>query len=234
MSGETLGKRADNIGAMAVAAVTKNAALTAWLVVGAVIAIAWLAYANHQLSVKLAIEVAKNKDKMYINPYNNLNTGGMNPMWYSGQGDAGNGGPVHRETNARQVGAWHPGWRASAMRPHPAKGAPEHMHGGRRGVGRGGGGEDNSPCGPNEYLTEDGTTCMPLSPTPPDPSARCHTEWDPAASAEAMALATEGVYPHRTFAPHKFQRAVDAAMDSEQTALSDADLMHAMHHGGAP
>jgi len=57
--------------------------------------------------------------------------------------------------------------------------------------------------------------------------------WDPAASAEAEALAIVGGLPHRGYAEGRLGEAVGSAYDSS-LGLSDEQLAGLMHQGGAP
>lgn len=252
MSGATLGAHADNFAVAVKNFVVSNALMTAAVVAALIIAVAVLAYQKSSLETQLA--ASKAKEKLHVAPFNNLNTGGNNPMWYLGSMDAGNGGPVHRDATKYNVGAYHPRWRASAMKAHlpraaVAQGRREGLHGrkGGRARGRRGAGEDDdghttivtpdSPCGIDEILVSDPASgamyCKPAGVLPPDPTSVCRDEWDPAASAEAMALSTVGSYVHSSYGENRFMSAVDAAYDTEG-AMSDAELQVLMHQGGTP
>jgi hypothetical protein len=63
--------------------------------------------------------------------------------------------------------------------------------------------------------------------------AACGRGWDPAASAEAEALATVGSLQHESYGEKKLQGAINAAYDSN-VGLSDDQLASLMLHGGAP
>jgi hypothetical protein len=161
----------------------------------------------------------------FITPMNNLVTGSNNPIWQLGSMDAGNWGPIHREATATNVAAWNPGWRTGAYR----RASREGMH-----VGGG------SPCGPGEvpvtYTEGDGTTvtyCRSMSAMPGPPSV-CGASWDPAAQAEAEALATVGgLQPDAVYGERRLQRAIGGAFDSS-LGLSDDQLTTLMHQGGTP
>jgi hypothetical protein len=64
------------------------------------------------------------------------------------------------------------------------------------------------------------------------PAVPCARGWDPAASAEAQALATVGALPHDGYAESKLQGAVDGAFDSG-ASLNDEQLTALMHSGDA-
>jgi len=140
-----------------------------------------------------------------IAPYNNLNINGNNPMWYLGNMDAGNWGPIHREPTAYNVAAYEPGWRGDAMR------------------GRGGRREG--------YDSGSGAMVSPFPAV--GPAQACGRGWDPAASAEAQALATTGSLLHDSYGEGKLQGAVDGAFDTN-VSLNDEQLTQLMHSGGAP
>ena len=101
-------------------------------------------------------------------------------------------------------------------------------------AGRGG-----APCGPGEtpvtYRNPDGTTMTYCrsSDVLPGPPTVCGVGWDPAASAEAQALATVGSLPHEAYGERRLQRSIDGAFDSN-VGLSDRDLEALMHQGGTP
>ncbi len=100
-------------------------------------------------------------------------------------------------------------------------------------------GSATSPCGPGEtpvtYRNPDGTTLTYCrsSDVLPGPPTVCGVGWDPAASAEAQALATVGSLQHDSYGERRLQRAVDGAFDSN-VGLSDRDLEALMHQGGTP
>jgi hypothetical protein len=97
----------------------------------------------------------------------------------------------------------------------------------------------SSPCGPGEtpvtYRNPDGTTMTYCrsSDVLPGPPTVCGVGWDPAASAEAQALATVGSLQHDSYGERRLQRAVDGAFDAN-AGLSDRDLEALMHQGGTP
>ncbi len=94
-------------------------------------------------------------------------------------------------------------------------------------------------CAPGEtpvtYQNPDGSMMVYCRNTNalPGPATVCKKGWDPAASAEAEALATVGALEHDSYGEKKLQRAVDAAYDSN-VGLSDEQLSAVMHEGGTP
>jgi len=177
-----------------------------------VLVFAYYAYAN------------KGAGHFQVAPVNNMTTGNNNPLWQHGNMDAGNWGPVHREATSWNVAAYHPDWRAGGTRP---------AGGAREGLG------NRGPCGPGEVALvvqgPNGTTATYCRSTSdlPGPPAVCGRGWDPAASAEAEALATVGSLPHRSYGEGRLDSAVDAAFDSGH-GLSDDQLTTLMHEGGTP
>jgi hypothetical protein len=182
-----------------------------------------------------------------ISPVNNLNTGGMNSMWYLGSGDAGWGGSLHREATNYGVGAYVPGMRANHIGRR--LGAPNGVREGLATSPDGTpidlstSGANPGPCAagmtPVTYQNPDGsllTRCVSSGPSVVgDPSAilsACGQTWDPAATAEAQALATVGSFQHDSYGERKLQNAINAAFDSN-VGLTDDQLAQVMA-GGAP
>jgi len=171
------------------------------------------------------------KGNFHVAPISNLTTGNNNPLWWHGSMDAGNWGPVHREATAWNVAAYHPGWRAGATR----------RAGRREGLAAGNGGSaPASPCGPGEtavtYQDPDGGAMMTYCRSTdalPGPGTVCGRGWDPAATAEAQALATVGSLQHDSYGEKKLQGAINAAYDGN-VGLSDDQLATLMHQGGTP
>ena len=97
-----------------------------------------------------------------------------------------------------------------------------------------------SPCGPGEtavtYQDPDGggmlTYCRSNNALPGPPTV-CGRGWNPAATAEAQALATVGALQHDSYGERKLQKAINAAFDSD-LGLSDDQLATLMHQGGTP
>jgi hypothetical protein len=100
-------------------------------------------------------------------------------------------------------------------------------------------GAPSAACAPGEsavtYQNPDGSVVTYCRSTDslPGPAKVCHRGWDPAASAEAEALATVGSLQHDSYGEGKLQRAINAAYDAN-TDLSDSQLEAVMHQGGAP
>ncbi len=190
------------------------------------------------LSVVLARTRARcHKSGFHIYPHGNLDTGSNNPLWQFGSMDAGNWGPVHREATAWNVAAYEPGWRAGRYRAASGRNT-SHLSCGKEGMAPGPA-RAGSPCGPGEtpvtYRNPDGTTLTYCrsSDVLPGPPTVCGVGWDPAASAEAQALATVGSLQHDSYGERRLQTAVDGAYDSN-VGLSDRDLEALMHQGGTP
>jgi hypothetical protein len=177
------------------------------------------------------------KSGFHIYPHGNLDTGSNNPLWQFGSMDAGNWGPVHREATAWNVAAYEPGWRAGRYRRATGYNT-SHASCAKEGMAAGGPAH-GSPCGPGEtpvtYRNPDGTTMTYCrsSDVLPGPPTVCGVGWDPAASAEAQALATVGSLQHDSYGERRLQRAVDGAFDAN-AGLSDRDLEALMHQGGTP
>ena len=210
------------------------------LVLGAIVLICFVS--------KMMNRSSKSGFRIGIAPYNNLNTTGMNPMWYLGSDDAGWGGSVHRESTNYNMGAYVPGLRAGHIgRMLGAR------TGNREGLDPSGeidpavdlstAGVNPGPCAagmtPVTYVNPDGKTmtrCVSSGPSViADPTAilaACGMTWDPAATAEAQALATVGSFQHNSWGERKLQSAIDAAYDSN-VGLTDDQLAQAMA-GGAP
>lgn len=144
-----------------------------------------------------------------IAPYNNLNINGNNPMWYLGSMDAGNWGPVHREATDYNVAAWEPSWRGDAQRGRARREGLE--------AGEAASGPSSQSAAPFPQV---------------GPAQVCNRGWDPAASAEAQALATVGSLPHDSVAEPALQGAIDGAFDTG-AGLNDEQLSALMHNGGA-
>jgi len=103
-----------------------------------------------------------------------------------------------------------------------------------------GGSAPASPCGPGEtavtYQDPDGGAMMTYCRSTdalPGPATVCGRGWDPAATAEAQALATVGSLQHDSYGEKKLQGAINAAYDGN-VGLSDDQLAALMHQGGTP
>ena len=104
-------------------------------------------------------------------------------------------------------------------------------------------GSNPGPCAagmtPVTYQNPDGsllTRCVSSGPSVvADPTAilaACGMTWDPAATAEAQALATVGSFQHDAYGERKLQNAINAAYDSN-VGLTDDQLAQVMA-GGTP
>jgi hypothetical protein len=171
------------------------------------------------------------KSGFHITPANNMQTGNNLPIWQLGAMDAGDWGPIHRATTDTQAAVYHPAWRSGTWHKiHP------HHH--REGLAIGPSAQD-SACGPGQtpytYQNPDGSTVTYCQSNDvlPGPATVCSGTWDPAATAEAQALATVGSFQHDSYGERKLQKAINAAYDSDPT-LSDDQLNTLMHQGGAP
>lgn len=174
------------------------------------------------------------KSGFHVYSPGNLDTGNNSPLWQFGSMDAGNWGPVHRDATPWNVAIYHPGWRTGNYRLASESGASkEGMMGGSPSAPAG------NMCAPGEtpvqYANADGSvmTYCRNSNALPGPPTVCGTGWDPAASAEAEALATVGALPHDSYGERRLQRAVNAAYDAN-IGLSDDQLNALMHQGGTP
>ena len=172
-----------------------------------------------------------------VAPYNNLNMGGNNPMWYLGSDHAGWGGDLMRDSTVYHVAEYTPDWRAGAVAPAPREGmtsARGPRAAGPSGAGAGSGGY--GPCGPFQTAVTvhnpDGSMVTRCHNDATGPAQACGG-WSPAASVEATALATVGGIKHAPQADRKLQRAVNAAYDTTD-GLSDEQLERLMHQGGTP
>jgi hypothetical protein len=176
--------------------------------------------------VKYRAQIKKG-DGFHIAPISNLTTGNNNPEWQLGSMDAGNWGPVHRAATSWNVAAYHPSWRAGRYRQVSASGGKEGLAANNS--------ASAAACAPGEsavtYQNPDGSVVTYCRSTDslPGPATVCHRGWDPAASAEAEALATVGSLQHDSYGEGKLQRAINAAYDAN-TGLSDAQLEGLMHN----
>jgi len=146
----------------------------------------------------------------------NMSTGGNNPLWWHGSGDAGKGGSVDRSVTTVQASHYHPAWhRDSKVNPltgtkegmtEPVP-APQQVHWGQYALGADGGFGSVS-------------------------NDSCNLGWDPAAVAEAQALGSVGSYPHTHAALAPLQDAVDAGVGLHASSISDSDLAQLAQTGG--
>ena len=193
--------------------------------------------------------------------FNNLTTGGVNPLWWNGNGDAGYGGPVTRDETRFQAAAF--GGGPSVFNG----GLREGLAGSRAGLAYGGGmnpaqpipsgagGNTNAPmangsipwanvvaCAPGQVPVHTPgpqggiiTTCMPKGGALPSVASACQSKWDNAATSEAQALATLGSFGHDAYGLSKLQHVIngaDSPASTAATSLSDAALSSQLYHGG--
>lgn len=171
-----------------------------------------------------------------VAPYNNLNMGGNNPMWYLGSDHAGYGGDLMRDSTVYHVAEYTPDWRAGAVVPAPREGMTS-SRGARTATGGSSAGSGGyGPCGPFQTAVSvhnpDGSMVTRCHNDATGPAQTCNG-WNPAATVEAAALATVGGIKHEPRADRKLQRAVNAAYDTSDS-LSDEQLERLMHQGGTP
>ena len=157
---------------------------------------------------------AKGKGTFGVRPYNNLHTGNNNPLWWHGSGDAGWGGPVHREETDIHLAAYAPQAYAGLQEGLSAR--PK----------------SHCPAGttPVSYQNEGGallTRCV--SAGYKANMSACNTGWEPQAVAEAQALATVGSYQHDDYGETNLQAAINSAYDANM-GLSESQLAKLMRH----
>ena len=159
------------------------------------------------------------KKKVAKSNFNNLTTGGVNPLWWNGSGDAGYGGPVTREETRFQAAAFgggpsvFNGGAKSGMTAKPMSG-PSVL------------------CGPG-YVASNGQ-CVPKGSALPTIKGACKP-WEGAAVADAQALSALGAFDHDAYGLGKLQAVVNAAdspANASATGLSDANLSAQLYHGG--
>ena len=187
-------------------------------------------YVSKYKTASAACSTASTKSGFGVRSVNNLSTGGNNPLWWHGAGDAGWGGSVHRETTATQAAAYMPQFRRGDAVEHAHMHQPHHF---REGLAT----APESLCQAGQtavtYQNPDGTVltrCVAAGGSA-DMSA-CKASWDPAATAEAQALATVGSFQHDSYGDRALQGAINKAYDVD--GLTDEQLAQMMHQGGAP
>ena len=90
------------------------------------------------------------------------------------------------------------------------------------------------------YKNDDGavvTYCVPTGGLPNTSSMSCALQWNPAATAEAQALATVGTYTADNYGELQLQDAINGAFNTGSTGsgvLSDDQLNQVLHTGGSP
>ena len=95
--------------------------------------------------------------------------------------------------------------------------------------------EQQSPCPPGYTVRTSGNSqyCVPANNMPDLKHNACKQSWDPAASAEAQALATVGSYQHDQYGERSLQHAINAAYD-RNVPLNEVQLNEFLHQGGSP
>lgn len=172
---------------------------------------------------------------------NNLASGSNNPLWWWGSADAGLYGAVGRPSTDYHVATWNPNWRSDTRKPIRQGGKREGLAAGAvppipPTVPVNGGGVE---CAPGWKLGPDGMCHFPshdAAPVGPQGAANCARnvhEWDPAATAEAQALAQVQALPPDNYGERLLQNAVNLAYDANPgDGLSDAQLEGLMYNGG--
>jgi len=77
------------------------------------------------------------------------------------------------------------------------------------------------------------TRCVSNGGLPSMNNSACKQIWDPAAAAEAEALATVGSYQHDHYGERSLQHAINAAYD-RNVPLNEVQLNEFLHQGGSP
>lgn len=204
--------------------VTKHA--TAAFAVIVVLVILCLYFWHDMTQWRAAAKAGKTtKDGFGIAPYNNLNMGGNNPMWYLGSDHAGYGGDLMRDSTDYHVAEYTPSWRAGAVVAPPREGMTSGAPGGY------------GPCAAHQTAVTvqnpDGSMITRCHNNGVGPQRPCTSAWDPSAVVEAAALATTGGMKHEANADRPLERAINSAFDSS-VGLSDDQLERLMHQGGTP
>jgi hypothetical protein len=206
---------------------------TGYAMIALVVAVIALMFAVHHYKAKA--DAPPPPSKFGVRSVNNLTTGSNNPLWWHGAGDAGWGGSVHRETTGIQAAAYMPNLR----RGDQVEPGFMHQSGARReGLAPGPTIGPASPCPPGmtatTYQDPDGsllTRCVPAGYNPN--MSACSAGWDPAATAEAEALATVGSLEQDGYGEASLQKAIALAYDGT-AGFTDTQLSALMHNGGAP
>ncbi len=183
----------------------------------------------------MLIKCRTKKDTFGIRQVNNTTTGGNNPLWWHGSADAGSGGSIHRDITRTQAAVFMPNLRYNND-VHEG-----YYSGGYEGLESS---PDESgvipPCPTNmttlHYQDVDGallTRCVPKGGLPSMNHGACKQQWDPAAAAEAQALATAGSFQHDNYGERSLQHAINAAYD-RNVPLNEVQLNEFLHQGGSP
>ena len=95
--------------------------------------------------------------------------------------------------------------------------------------------EQNSPCPSGYTVRTSGNSqyCVPADHMPSLKNHACRENWNPAASAEAQALATVGSFQHDHYGEKNLQHAINAAYD-RNVPLNEVQLNEFLHQGGSP
>lgn len=190
----------------------------------------------------------------YVNHYKKLsgtqNFLSMSPNWQFGSQHAGWGGSIDRPTTKYQLAATHPGHLHNMGHIHSSASGFGMMGGRIEGLSAGpigggvvahgtiGGGSTNSPiCGPGmtavAYQDPSGALLTQCRPSGMISASGCGRPWDPAAIAEAQALATVGSYQHDSYGEAALQNVINEAYDGDR-GISDDQLTTLMQNGGMP
>lgn len=188
----------------------------------------------------------------YVNHYKKLSSTqnflGMHPNPWGGFGHAGMGGSIDRPTTKYQLAATHPGHPHNMGHIHSSDAGFSMMSGKMEGlapspvIGAGGGmiggnGTITPMCGRGQvavsYSDPSGTTLTHCVDGGMVSATGCGRPWDPAAIAEAQALATVGSYQHDSYGEAALQSVINQAYDSDR-GISDDQLSTLMQHGGMP
>ena len=183
--------------------------------------------------IALAVNLMQCKKKLHkgafgVRQVNNLTTGGNNPLWWHGSADAGSGGSIHRDITRTQAAVYMPNLRYHDGLHEGLETSPDES------------GVVTSPCPAGmtalTYQDVDGallTRCVSKGGLPSMNKGACKQSWDPAASAEAQALATVGSYQHDQYGERSLQHAINAAYD-RNVPLNEVQLNEFLHQGGSP
>ena len=168
------------------------------------------------------------KDHFGIRQVNNMTTGGNNPLWWHGSADAGSGGSIHRDITRTQASVYMPNLRYYDGIHEGLETSPDES------------GVTASPCPAGmtalTYQDVDGallTRCVSKNGLPSVNHGACRENWNPAASAEAQALATVGSFQHDHYGEKNLQHAINAAYD-RNVPLNEVQLNEFLHQGGSP
>jgi len=184
------------------------------------------------LIIGLTVMLMQCKKKLHkgtfgVRQVNNLTTGNNNPLWWHGSADAGSGGSIHRDITRTQAAAYMPNLRYHNGIHEGLETSPDES-----------GVTSQCPAGTTAltYQDVDGallTRCVAKGGLPSMNNSACKQIWDPAARAEAQALATVGSYQHDHYGEKSLQHAINAAYD-RNVPLNEVQLNEFLHQGGSP